>query len=80
MAAIAAALPGPWRAEFSRSGEYEWFYLRTGRVSAVRGARVSISANAADVCTPAGAKTVTIWQPAAELAPFAHAGELEEVA
>jgi hypothetical protein len=70
MAAIAAALPCDWRAEISRSGTYEWFYLRSDCPSASvsRGIRVSVSADAADACTAAGAKTVTVWQPAAALA------------
>jgi hypothetical protein len=80
MAAIATALPCEWRPEFSRSGEYEWLYLRHGAASALRGTRVSISAPAADACTPAGAKTVTVWQPAAALAAFAGTSELGEVA
>ena len=33
MAAIAAALPCQWQAELSRGGEYEWLYLRSGRLS-----------------------------------------------
>ncbi len=62
MAAIAAALPGTWRAEISRSGQYEWLYLRSAAplASVTRGTRVTISAPAADACTAAGAKTVTV--------------------
>jgi hypothetical protein len=79
MAAIAAALPCQWQAEVTRSGEYEWLYLRSGPWS-LQGTRVSISANIADACTPAGAKTVTVWQPAAALTAFVGTGELGEVA
>ncbi len=81
MAVIAAALPCEWQAEISRGGEYEWLYLRSGGpVSVLRGTRVSISAPAADACTPAGAKTVTVWQPAAALSGFLGTGALGEVA
>lgn len=80
MAAIAAALPCEWRAEFSRGGEYEWLYLRSGPASALRGTRVSISALAADACTAAGARTVTVWQPAAALAGLVGSEPLGEVA
>lgn len=80
MAAIAAAVPCVWRAEVSRSGEYEWLYLRSGPASALRGTRVSISAPAADACTAAGAKTVTVWQPAAALTGFLGTATLGEVA
>jgi hypothetical protein len=80
MAAIAAVLPCQWRAEVSRGGEYEWLYLRSGPASALRSTRVSISAPAADACTAAGAKTVTVWQPAAALAGFLGSDALGEVA
>jgi len=80
MAAIAASLPCQWRAEFSRSGEYEWLYLRSGPDSSLRGTRVDISAPAADACTAAGAKTVTVWQPAAALAALVGSDALGEVA
>ena len=81
MAAIAAALPCQWQAEISRGGEYEWLYLRSGSpASALRGTRVSISAPAADACTAAGAKTVTIWQPAAGLTGSLGTDALGEVA
>ena len=80
IATIAAALPCQWRAEISRSGEYEWLYLRSGPASVLRGTRVSISADAAAACTAAGAKTVTVWQPAAALASFVGTDALGEVA
>ena len=82
MAAIAAALPGQWRAEISRSGEYEWLYLRSAAplASVTRGTRVTISAPAADACTAAGAKTVTVWQPAAALAGLVGADPVGEAA
>ncbi len=82
MAAIAAALPGQWRAEISRSGQYEWLYLRSDAplASVTRGTRVTISAPAADACTAAGAKTVTVWQPAAALTGFLGPDVLGEVA
>ena len=80
MAGIAAALPCQWRAEISRSGQYEWLYLRSGPASVLRGTRVDISAPAADACTAAGAKTVTVWQPAAALAGFVGTDALGEVA
>ena len=80
MAAIAAALPCQWRAGFSRGGQYEWLDLSTGPDSALRGTRVRISAPAADACTAAGAKTVTVWQPAAALAGFVGSDALGEVA
>ena len=70
MAGIATALPCGWRAEVRRSGQYEWLTLSsdTPRASVTRGIQVTISADAADACTPAGAKMVTVWQPAAALA------------
>ena len=82
MAAIAAALPCTWRAEISRSGQYEWLYLRsaTPLASVTRGTRVTISAPAADACTAAGAKTVTVWQPAAALAGLVGANPVGEAA
>ena len=80
MAAIAAALPCQWQAEVSRGGEYEWLHLRTGPASALRGTRVSISSPAADACTAAGAKTVTVWQPADVLTGFLGTDALGEVA
>jgi hypothetical protein len=79
MAAIAAALPCRWQAEISRGSGYEWLHLHSGPYS-TRGTRVSISAPAADACTAAGAKTVTVWQPAAALAGFLGADALGEVA
>lgn len=79
MAVIAAALPCQWQAEVSRSSEYEWLNLNSGPY-ATRGARVQISAPAADACTAAGAKTVTVWQPAAALAAFVGSDALGEVA
>jgi hypothetical protein len=66
MAAIASALPCQWHASISRSGEYEWLNLSSdpqGRGAIGGGTRVEISANAADTCVEAGAKTVTVWQP-----------------
>ena len=82
MAAIAAAMPCTWRAEISRSGQHEWLYLRSDCPSAsvTRGTRVTISAPAADACTAAGAKTVTVWQPAAALAGLAGTGPVGEAA
>jgi len=80
MAAIAAALPCQWQAEISRGGEYEWLNLRSGPAAALRGTRVSISAPAADACTAAGAKTVTVWEPAAALTGFLGTDALGEVA
>jgi hypothetical protein len=82
MAAIAAALPCQWRASVSRSGSYEWLNLDSDGLSASisRGAQVNISAPAADTCLPAGAKTVTVWQPAAALAGLVGPGALAEVA
>jgi hypothetical protein len=79
MAAIAAALPCRWQAEISRGSGYEWLHLRTGPYS-TRAMRVSISAPAADACTAAGAKTVTVWQPAAALTGFLGSDALGEVA
>jgi hypothetical protein len=82
MAAIAAALPCQWRAEIRRSGQYEWLYLRSAApvASVTRGTQVTISAPAADACTAAGAKTVTVWQPAPALAGLAGAGPVGEAA
>ena len=80
MTAIAAALPFcQWQAEISRGSGYEWLHLRSGPYS-TRDTRVSISAPAADTCTAAGAKTVTVWQPAAALAEFLGSDALGEVA
>ena len=79
MAAIAAALPCQWQAEISRGSGCEWLNLRSGPYS-TRGMRVSISAPAADACTAAGAKTVTVWQPAAALTGFLGTDALGEVA
>jgi hypothetical protein len=82
MAAIAAALPCQWQASVSRSGGYEWLNLNSDGLSASvsRGARVSISAPTKDTCIPAGAKTVTVWQPAAALAGLLGTDALAEVA
>lgn len=80
MAAIAAALPCQWRAEISRSGEHDWLSLHSGPASVLHGTRVDISAPAGDACTAAGAKTVTVWQPAAALASFLGTDALGEVA
>ncbi len=79
MAAIAAALPCQWRAEISRGGEHEWLYLRGGEASALQGTRVRIGAPAADACTAAGTRTVTVWQPAGALAGLAGSEPLGEV-
>ena len=46
----------------------------------LRGTRVSISAPAADACTAAGAKTVTVRRPAAALNRFLGTDALGEVA
>jgi len=75
MAAIARALPCRWTATVSR-GEHEWLRLTSGPAGAVSGTWVDIAAPAADACTRAGTRTVTVWQPAAALAGLA--GELEE--
>jgi len=82
MAAIAAALPCTWRAEITSSGSYEWLYLRSDCPSAsvTKGTRVTISADAADACTAAGAKTVTVWQPAAALATLVGTDPVGEAA
>ena len=80
MAAIASALPCDWQASISRSGEHEWLNLRSGPLAVIHGTCVRISAPAADACTPAGAKTVTVWQPAAALAGLVGTDALGEVA
>ena len=80
MATIAAALPCQWQAEISRGSGYEWLNLRSGPTSALRGTRVRISADAAAACTAAGAKTVTVWQPAAALTRFLGTDALGEAA
>ena len=80
MAAIAAALPCQWQASISRGSEYEWLNLRSGPSSMLRGTCVRISAPAADACTAAGVKTVTVWQPAAALTGFLGTDALGEVA
>ncbi len=66
MTAIATALPCQWHASLSRSGEYEWLKLCSdppGSTVIRTGAWVTITADAADTCVEAGAKTVTVWQP-----------------
>jgi hypothetical protein len=80
MAAIAAALPCQWQAEINRSGGYEWLSINSGSIAVLHGAQVSVSAPAADACTAAGAKTVTVWQPAAALARLLGTSTLGEVA
>ena len=82
MAAIAAALPCQWRASVNRSGGYEWLNLHSEGLAASvsRGARVAISAPTRDTCVPAGARTVTVWQPAAALAELLGTDALAEVA
>jgi hypothetical protein len=82
MAAIAAALPCHWQASIRRSGEHEWLNLdsNTPVTSVTRGARVHISAPAADACAPSGARTVTVWQPADALTGFLGCEPLGEVA
>src|SRR6266568_4566446 len=64
MAAVARALPCRWTASVSR-GEHEWLRLTSGPAGAVSGTWVDIAAPAADACTRAGTRTVTVWQPAA---------------
>ena len=69
--AIRSGLPGavyPARSISSPRGLLR--HLRTGPASVLCGTRVSISAPAADACTAAGAKTVTVWQPASTLTRF----------
>lgn len=80
MTAIADALPCQWQADISRGTGYEWLNLSSGPYPGLHGMRVSISAPAADVCTAAGAKTVTVWQPAAALTRFVSTDTLGEVA
>jgi hypothetical protein len=82
MAAIASALPCEWQASISRSGEHEWLNLDSNApvTSVTRGARVSISAPAADACTASGARTVTVWQPADILAGLVGPEPVGEVA
>ena len=82
MAAIASALPCGWQASISRSGEHEWLSLHSDgpAASVTRGARVTISAPAADTCIQAGAKTVTVWQPAAALTGVLGSEPVGEVA
>lgn len=78
IAAIASALPcDTWQASISRNGEYEWLRLNSGN-SQARGTCVRITAPAADACTAAGTKTVTVWQAAAALAALAGTSELGE--
>jgi hypothetical protein len=80
IAAVASALPCEWQASISRSGEYEWLALRHGPLAVTHGTSVRISAPAADACTTAGARTVTVWQPAAVLAGLVGSEPLGEVA
>ena len=80
MAAIASALPCDWQASISRSGEHEWLNLRSGPLAVIHGTCVRISAPAADACTPAGAKTVTVWQPADALTGLVGSEPVGEVA
>ena len=80
MAAIASALPCEWQASISRGSEYEWLNLGSGPPSVIRGTCVRISAPADDACTPAGAKTVTVWQPAGALTGLLGNEPLGEVA
>ena len=82
MAAIAAALPCEWQASISRSSEHEWLHLDSNApvTSVTRGARVHISAPAADACTASGARTVTVWQPADALTGLVGREPLGEVA
>ena len=81
MAAIAAALPCQWQASISRSGEHEWLNLRSepgvgvtprhaGEHQRARRRRLH----------PAGARTVTVWQPAAALTGLLGPEPLGEVA
>ncbi len=70
MAAVAAALPCQWQGSISRSGEHGWLNLQSGPRAVIHGTCVRISAPAADACTPAGARTVTVWQPATTLTGF----------
>jgi hypothetical protein len=79
MAAIASALPCDWQASISR-GSGEWLNLRSGPLAVIHGTCVRISAPAADACTPAGAKTVTVWQPADALTGFLGSEPIGEVA
>ena len=82
MAAIAAALPCGWHARIKRSGQHEWMDLDsdTPGASVLRGTQVHISAPASAVCIPAGAKSVTVWQPVPALTGLAGALPLAEVA
>ena len=82
MAAIAAALPCGWQAEISHGPSYDWLRLTSTNPQHgyTRSTRVTISAPAPDVCVPAGAKTVTVWQPAPALAGLAGGLPLGEVA
>ena len=82
MAAIASALPCTWRPRISRSTGNEYLHLDSDDpgASVLRGAKVSISAPASAVCVPAGAKTVTVWQPAPALTGLAGDLPLGEVA
>ena len=79
MAAIASALPCDWQASISR-GSGEWLNLRSGPLAVIHGTCVRISAPAADACTAAGAKTVTVWQPADALTGFLGSEPVGEVA
>ncbi len=80
MAAIASALPCDWQASISRGSEHEWLNLRSGPLAVIHGTCVRISAPAADACTPAGAKTVTVWQPADALTGLVGSEPVGEVA
>ena len=82
MAAIAAALPCDWHACISRGSGHEWLDLKSDNpnASVLRGTEVRISAPASAVCIPAGAKTVTVWQPAPALTGLAGDLPLGEVA
>jgi len=77
MAAIATALPCEWQASLSRN---EWLNLSSGPIAVIHGTRVLICAPAADTCTAAGAKTVTVWQPADALTGLVGSEPVGEVA
>jgi hypothetical protein len=81
LADITAAVPGPWTAEITRSGEHCWLDLTSAAAGSTltKGTTVKVSSPARDACAPSGTRTVTTWRPVPAVAALiANPGALED--
>jgi hypothetical protein len=81
MTEIAEALPCSWRPEVGGTSGTQWLNLHSQPepTGIAHGLRVVVGAPAADVCVPAGARSVTLWRAADALAALVGTAPVGEV-